>query len=541
MYRTVRGKEPYLTAAEADRAVDVLIDAQSVPRHADLVSAFLMQADIAGGLWFYPGGTHTRAIIGRLADRPDVSIRGIVDRGLAAPCSDLNLRVVTPEAVTAMLLPGDRIVVAHQSLEAPLIEALRAADIASDRIVGIYCDPDYRRFYDEQAQLGRLLGSLPGDIGRIRHVILRATNSAVIDDGALAAVFPPSETVVIGAARLGAPTPSRTYPTVNLYGQLSLLPALLDALDPKTLYYQGDFDGFFQYNILRRSRARPEIIFEMRDSWCFGLDYMSMKELSDCFKYSEEFLRLEQSEESNLYRDAAVTVTKRGGTWPALFEHPIGETLEYFVHIDRPDSPPSNQRPTEPGIAKRVVFASSVAVPSGLEGFPGLKINHDHLSMIERLTALGAAQFQIFNVNDIGAVDNPYAPVAQRCADLGIGYAQRQPIDRLREMLVDFDYGWVRAMPAMRSRDHDIVIPATFSTYLMVGLPVIIHECLIHAADLVREFDAGIVVSSETPEEVAALIRNADPARHRKGASALQAWMYEGNQQTLARLKIRFG
>jgi hypothetical protein len=539
MYQTVRGKEPYLTADEADRALDAIIEAQPVPRHADLVAAFLMQADIAGGLWFYPGGTHTRVIIGRLADRPGVTIRGIVDRDSAAPCADLNLPVVTPEAVAAALLPGDRIVVSHQSLEATLIEALRAIGIAPDRIVAIFSDPTYQQFYDERTQLERLLGSLPTDIGRIRHVILRATNSAVIDDARLAAVFVPSETVVIGAARLGAPTTSRVYPTVNLHGQLSLLPALLDALDPQALYYQGDFDGFFQYNIVRRASVHPKLIFEMRDSWCIGLDYMSMKELSDCFKYPEEFLRVDQSEESNLYRDAVVTVTKRGGSWPALFDHPIGETLEYFVHIDRPDSPPSNRRPTEPGRAKRVVFASSVAVPSRLEGFPGLKINHDHLSMIERLTDLGAAQFQIFNVNDVGAVDNPYAPVAQRCADLGIGYAQRQPIDRLREMLVDFDYGWVRAMPAMRSRDHDVVIPATFSTYLMIGLPVIIHECLIHAADLVREFDAGIVVSSETPEQVTALICNADPERHRKGASALQAWMFENNQKTLARLRMR--
>ena len=541
MYRTVRGKEPYLTAAEADRAVDVLIEAQSVPRHADLVAAFLMQADIAGGLWFYPGGTHTRAIIGRLVDRPDVSIRGIVDRGPAAPCADLNLPVVTPEAVAAALLPGDRIVVSHQSLEAPLIDALRAAGVAPDRIVGIYSDPSYRRFYDEQGQLRRLLGNLPIEIGRIRHVILRVTNPVVIDDSALATAFPPAETLVIGAARLGAPTTSRVYPTINLYGQLSLLPALLDTLNPATLYYQGNFEGFFHYNILRRSSVRPKLIFEMWDSWCIGLDYMSTKELSNCFKYPEEFIRLEQSEESNLYRDAAVTVTKRGGTWPALFDHPMGETLEYFVHINNPDSPPSNRRPTEPGLAKRVVFASSVAVPSGLEGFPGMKINHDHLSMIERLTALEAAQFHIFNGNDIGALDNPYVPVAQRCANLGIGYSQRQPIDRLREMLVDFDYGWVRAMPANRTRDHDAVIPATFSTYLMVGLPVIIHECLIHAVDLVREFDAGIIVSSETPEEVAALIRTADPERHRRGASALQAWMYERNQQTLAQLKARFG
>jgi hypothetical protein len=56
-------------------------------------------------------------------------------------------------------------------------------------------------------------------------------------------------------------------------------------------------------------------------------------------------------------------------------------------------------------------------------------------------------------------------------------------------------------------------------------------------AELVREFDAGLVVSMRHPESLGELLAQADVERHRRGALALRDHMRSSNQAVLQHLQ----
>jgi hypothetical protein len=426
-----------------------------------------------------------------------------------------------------------------------LIQSLLDVGVPPNRIRPLYTSADYHGYCQSHTRPAALLAEvLPTEQRqRIHHVILRSSTTSVLSDRVLAEVFPPDRTLLIGSVWQGTPVRSDVYPVLDLQGQLTLLPALLAELRPDTLYFQATFDGFFQYSLIRRAGVPLNLIFEFWDSWLIGLDYLSLSDLVAYFGLPETFIRLGHTAESLLLQDALLIVSKRGRAWSELLQQPHAPIEEYFVGIEDGVSSDSEiQRLAKPDEAKRIVFASSIVVPERLDHFPGLRINHEHFPHLAALSGLGAAQVTIFNGSDPGQPGSPFADFAAEIEAAGIAYHPRRSLEDLRRNLVTFDYGWIRATGNVRTRDHDVVIPATLSSYLSVGLPVVIHDCLVHAAMLVQRFDAGIVLSGEpSVEEIADRIRAADSWRHRKGAAALREWMQHQNRAMINRLRTRFG
>lgn len=542
---SVRGDDTFLTPSTVDGAVDRMLQDWAVPKSLRFATGFLQQTRLSGGLWVYPGGTHSRDLLPVLMAQPDLRLRGIVDRGSAEACAAFELPVVSPERLAEHLAEGDQILISHLSYEAELVRSLQDAGVPADCIRPLYTSADYRAYCRNRTRSEVLLAEvLPlARQSRIRHVILRASTTSVLSDRTLAEVFPPDQTLLIGSVKQGIPVRSDVFPVLDLCGQLALIPDLLAELRPETVYFQATFDGFFQYSLIRRADVPLELIFEFWDSWLIGLDYLSLPELVDYFGLSEEFIRLSHSAEALLLQDASLVVSKRSSGWPAVLRQPHAPVAEYFVGIEDVGVPRCEAGDAAgPGALKRIAFASSMVVPERLDRFPGLRVNHEHLPLLAALSRSGAARITLFNGSDTGQSDSPFAGFAMDVKAAGIAYRTRQPLEVLRQSLTDFDYGWVRAAGNVRTRDHDVVIPATFSSYASVGLPVIIHDCLVHAAALVRRFDAGIVVSGErSAEEIVALVRAGDSRRHREGAARMLDWMQSHNRTTTTALRVRFG
>lgn len=542
---SVRGDDTFLPPPDLDATVDRVLDGHAVPKSLRFAVDFLRQAPLKGGLWVYPGGTHTRDLLPALLARTDIRLRGLVDRDGADACASFGLPVMSPERIAARLGDDDQVLISHLHYEADLIRVLQSAGVPAERILPLYAGADYRAYCRDRVRPEALLAqALPtGNLRQVRHVILRSSTTQVLSDQVLAGVFPPDRTLLIGSALQGTPIRSDIFPTLDLQGQLTVIPEILAAVRPKTLYVQSTFDGFFQYILIRRAGLPLDLIFEFWDSWLIGLDYLSLSELIEYFGMSEEFIRLGHSAESLFLQQAALIVSKRGGAWPEVLRQPHAPVMEYFVGIEE-SAPPAGveMAAAGPGTPKRVAFASSMVVPGRLDRFPGLRINHEHLPLLAALSRSGAARITLFNGSDTGQPGSPFAGFAADVEAAGIAYHPRCPLEALRRTLAGFDYGWVRAAGNIRTRDHDVVIPATFSSYASAGIPVVIHDCLIHAAELVRRFDAGIVVSgSPSPDEIAALLRSADARRHREGAGRMLDWMRTHNRATADALRIRFG
>lgn len=535
---SIRGHDTFLPPDRIDPAVDQLSALSQTPKNLSIAIDYLRAAGLSGGVWLYPGGVHTRELAPALRSMPGVQARGVVDRGGATACAGLGLPIITPEELPAHLRPDDTVLISHQVYEAELLTNLTAIGIPANRIRSLYTSQGYADFC-----LDHLNGSAAPTLKRrtIRHVVIKSGPNGVMSEQALAKVFPPDETLLIGANWQGTPITSAIFSVVNLDGCLARLPRIIKEINPYTIYLQSTFDGFSQYFLIKRAKTKAKLIFEFWDTWLIGVDYFSMDELVQHFNMPESVIRLNHTGEAALLRHADLIVSKRGGDWPAILRQPHAPTVEYYVGIESPAGEPHPTTAACSGEPKNIVFASSMATPSSIDRFPGLRVNHDHFPVLAALAGGGAARITVFNGSDSGAPSSPFADMAAEMAAAGIEYHARQPLDALRRVLPTFDYGWVRAANNVRTRDHDVVIPATFSSYVSVGLPVVIHDCLRHAAALVRRFNAGVVFSgAPTPEEIAERMLGADAARHRAGAAALRNWMYQRNQDVISQVKKDF-
>ncbi len=188
----------------------------------------------------------------------------------------------------------------------------------------------------------------------------------------------------------------------------------------------------------------------------------------------------------------------------------------------------------------RIVFAATLQLPSVLAEFDYIRANQDHRPVFEALAATGAVTIDIYNAGHQDHHQDPfYAEYLDRYRDAPIHYHRRIPAEALRQAMGAHHYGWIRATPAVPSVDCEVVIPASLSTYISAGLPVIIDSSLTHAATLVATFEAGIVIppGESLDAAIQRILAQADPVHHRLGVDRLRAHMAEHNQNTINALR----
>ena len=76
--------------------------------------------------------------------------------------------------------------------------------------------------------------------------------------------------------------------------------------------------------------------------------------------------------------------------------------------------------------------------------------------------------------------------------------------------------------------------------YLMAGLPVIVDTYFEYQAELIQEFNAGIIIEPENMNNLAEIIKNTDPTPLRQGVRDLRLYMMNENAKTFAQLQALF-
>lgn len=518
-------------------ALDDLAAVHAIPRDSSLASRFVRSLLPQGSYYVYPAGLDTRKVLPDLQATPGVRVLGVVDQNAGSLGDFCGFPTVTPES----LCRDDNaapVLVCHGVRERELVDNLRRLGISASRIVPLYGTPEFAEFCQSDTSLAE---SLAGFVGHIQAVIVRGPRAGlVVEDSALAQVLPPSETFILNAGLAAERIESQLYHSMDTHGSPVLLRTCLEYLRPKIVYVQCNINCFHVAAQVRRFAPWAMVVCELWDLWRTSVGNLRPEHHARLFDLDQRMVDINMACEEYLLAASDLLVSKRGGqSWTAECSGFGAPCLQYFTGVDGARSDDKAQS-ARTAASLHILFAATMQLPSVLAEFEYLKPTQDHRPMFEALAASGIATVDIFNAahrdhND----DRAFSDYMERYRDGPIRYHRRVPADELRSLMAKFDYGWIRATPADYTLDYSVVIPASFSTYISADLPIIIHETLDHAAELIARFDAGIIArNGHTQQETLCLIaEQADPARHRAGAQKLRAYMMEQNQSVTAELQ----
>lgn len=524
-------------------ALDALVHARSTAFVPKLAAKFLTSLLPPGNFFVYPAGQEAAELIGvldRIAGEGGLQITGVVDRDAPEGRTLLGRPVTAP----ATLSGDERVLVCHSVREAELLEVLRNAGIEEDRIIPVFGHPGYSALSRSKASCDLLLDNLPrNDGGSPRYLIVRAERSGqIIDESVLATVLPPEDTLVLNVATPAERVASGVYRVVDLYRSLALLQSALERSKPDLVYLQLNLHTVYLGALVRRILPQTTLVYEMWDLWRASIGDLRPEDYGSLLGMSEDMVTLNRLCEPYLLNTADLLISKRGGTvWKNECREFKAPCQQYFVRIgeveDRDRFRQANP-PAKEGL--RILFAATFQKPETLAEFDYIRPNQDHHAVFAALTADGRTSVDLYNAaHRDRSLDPLYIGYIERYRDGPIRYHRRVPPEQLLAEMDGFDYGWIRATPAVPSVDCHVVIPASLSSYIAGGLPVIVHATLTYASALISRFDAGIVVPEEEKGDAAVqrVLSEADPARHRTGAMRLRAYMMERNRKLLEKLR----
>jgi hypothetical protein len=532
---------PSLDAA-LDADLDALVQARSTVFSPELAASFLARSLPLGDYCVYPAGAEAADLL-RALDAVSEGISGIrvvrvADRNTTEERQSFHGRpMIVPQELANH--PCERILVCHSVREAELLTTLRGLGIAKERIIPVFSHANYRVLSGQAETHNALLGTIGGPR---RCVIIRADRSGlIIDDAALATVLPPRETLILNIGTAAERIDSRIYKVVDLYRSLTLLRSALDKIQPEIVYLQLNLHTVHLADLIRRMAPSVTLIYEMWDLWRASVGDLKPEDYGRLLGMSDDMVNLNRRCELRVLNTADLLISKRGGlVWEAECHDFTTPCLQYFVRVGEGTVSPRPVSSSPSVNGPRIIFAATLQTLEVLAAFDYIRLNQDHHAIFAALTADGRATVDLYNAaHRDSSLDPLYASYLERYRDGPIRYHRRVPPTQLLAVMDNYDYGWIRATPAVPSVDCDVVIPASLSSYIAAGLPVIVHATLTYASSLVTRFAAGIVVpvGEEGEDAVSRVLATADPASHRAGALRLRAYMMEHNQRLLGMLR----
>lgn len=527
-----------------DGMLDRVLDQSDMIHDVATVAAFLLESLPAGRYWLYPAGLHTRALLPYLSQRPDIELAGLIDQNHRGVDWANGLTVIAPADMRHHA--PDRVILSHAQYEPALRDHLLQQGVAAQAIQLIYGDAAYRAYGKSPKVEARLLAqhpwfarAAPGEGARC--AIVRSDLVTVLEEDALAHILPPAETVIFDIADRDHRVASERYTIIKCYRSLALLRRMLDIISPKIIYLQLNIDRFYIGALIRRWYPQAMILAEVWDLWQSCIDYLDPQDLPKLFNLTPERLQLNRLAERKLLSAVdAIIMKRRGPAFQMVADGEPAQTISVFSGVgegglsDDALSRPAPARSTQP---KRILYASSMQTWRQLRACPSLQAACNHFDVFQALAQANVAEIDMYNAQHRHADEDPvYAEYLTAFATGKIRYHRAVARAELARRMRDYAYGWIRATPADYTPDHDFVIPASLSSFINAGIPVIIHCDLGYASQLVQRFNAGLVVSGNGHDTVER-VRDAPACAHRQGALALRGYMQDHNRQAHQRLQ----
>lgn len=506
---------------QTDEALAYIDRYYAAPRLFDLVEAFVRHDLPPGRLLVYGAGTTTARLLPILAERGDIEVVAIIDQSAALIGSFAGFPVVAPDAVSGLRF--DRVLLAHTEREGEMTRRLLAQGVPAEKLVPVFADPAYRRRANDW--LDTAVAAAAGR--RVDHVVITCTNDTIVPLTQLVRYLPAERTVHLYMWRPDTHTEPSPYDVVMGYQSVELMMRLLHAWRPKLVYLASWIATEHLFIALRAGLPQAKLLHELYDFTTFFNDH----ELKFYLGLDRTTTRLARYAEYLSLRQADLAISKRGGSgWDLVEAHGHGQYALFFPMLNGPIVPV----PPADSHSISLAYAGTMPSPDRLKVIDG----YNFMPVVEAVCAEGDITATIFNGTHRRTEDDGlFAEYLERYATGNVHYSRRVAFAELRHRLAGFHYGWLAGETTREFQPERVVtLSNTFAGYAAVGLPVVLDSGWTFAAELVREFNAGIVVEGNDPSVIAAAIRGADHAAHRLGMSRLVDHLLQRNAVALDRI-----
>lgn len=512
-------------ARQAEELADEVEAYFGGPRDIAAARRFIRDRLPAGRIFVYGAGTHSESVIDILNRRDDLEILGFLDRNGGEGKTFHDYELITPEQILER--DFDYVLISYNHTEANLVDRLRQLGVPADKIRCIYSDPDFidAAVSDRFSKIETLLEGR-----RFDHVIVRSGIHEVIPDSVLAEIFSPKATLAIYIGPAKPMAGPNCFWTIDAQRCAALVARILQALSPKTVYLSTAQEFELFYFPVRRAAPNARLIHEVYDFFpLIPEDWIKLG-----INATDRLIELMRLSNYFSAQNAQMIVSKRAGReWdracrsfkaPYLFVYPgIGSGEEMDLDESMRESPDDG--------TVRILYAG-VQVPPDFHIYK--RSDYNFLPLMEEMTQKSDVEIDIFNSGHIYAINDPtFREYLDRYPGKPMTYHRRIPFDNLIRRMPSYHFGWLCLPPRERDlADQQVVICNRFSAYVYGGLPTIVDAEWHFIADLVAEYNAGLVIEDADADKVLRAVRDSDYQAMIRGTARLREHMWRHNEET---------
>ncbi|MEQ9489820.1 MAG: hypothetical protein RIM72_12610 [Alphaproteobacteria bacterium] len=314
-------------------------------------------------------------------------------------------------------------------------------------------------------------------------------------------------------------------------------------INPHSLYLQvgPHTKSEFLAGLITARFPALRLIVEFYDMSCFFSDTIQ-RDVRDC--------TAEDIEDSWAGIAAALTladdvIVKAGGDdWLRFSETAAARCHTFFPMLDNAfliDQGDAARRAWKPADAIRVLFGGAVTA-SELEHGPERTPGANFLRYFEAIGRSENCAIDVFNAADRGDGEGRFATLRSWCAGFD-GKVRYHPAIGQADLLArhssaDFGFFCVHYPEDPVEHVGRMAIPNRMMTHVCGGVPVIVDDRAALMADLVRRFDAGVVIDPADLADLPNLVAGRDMATLRAGIQEMKSWMLSQNQVCLDALRM---
>lgn len=500
--------------------MEALLKEHGTPRCQKALARFVTELLPPGPLHIHGCGTHSRLLLALLAEnRPDIAVRGMLDRLATEGTCFAGMPVERPEN---LMLEGDaKVLVAHTSFEGEMVRSLLAAGIPADRIITTYSSQAFAEVVDDAFPEIPFPGT-----DRPRFMIVSCSTVGIVSDAHLRTVFPPEQTIYVHMGRQDCFMPHPCYPSIDLLESVGNLIETIRRINPDVVYVRPIIYKNFLPTLIKYFCSDIKVIGEYYDFnflWkendlvkLFGMDEVSISTIKSCEYIATQILDH--------------IISKRGGSeWQCLTSRWKVNPGVYFPLVSE-----FSENIPEDGFDFDFVYAGFLPSPKFLQQFD---TGYNFLSDLQALCQNHGFKAIIYNSGHTDeSFEESFAAYYETFSGDPIAYKGRIPYADLMAQLQRVRYGWLCEHQTGFQGDRHVGICNRWTGYVSAGIPVLMDAGWHFMDDLVRRFEAGIIVDTFTPDAIAAAIRAANHEHLREGVKALRRHLIEQNDATMTKL-----
>ena len=519
-----------------------LMDYWAAPRLSDIALPYLKRLKTKKNIAIYPLGDLSKRLIDSFSKEELSVVKFILDKDSDKIQSWKGIDVLSPDVLSTnanLLDEIEEILVLHPTREALLKQNLSDLGVKNKKIYSVFSDLDFIDWWRDNKEdfyflFDRFYEECSCFSTNVEHLIVTSNPGlSIIQEKELMKVFPVENTCVM---YIGNPnfflTMKSSYRRFNLYCSLDLLSEYIDYLKPRTIHVVSQHaDNYL--GLLMKKRFKDILMTHEIYDWSL---IFSNHYVEPIHSVSSALMDASRVGEVYSLEEFPILISKReGNRWRDLMSsfYFKAKYLSFFHNY----TSFSDESGYAVKVVPKIVYAGPLPPENFPEGWPVYEISN----LLRVLSLDDRVDVDIYNsLHPDSGEDSLFD---KEILFYGDRYHRCLPLKELLPILSSYDYGWICSNKKEywnRNPDTAFTFSARMISYINSGIPVIIDTTWDVSVNLVRKFDAGIVVDLDTLSEsevVSFIIREFDPLKHRNGVEKMKKYMGETNSLVLDSLR----